>query len=212
VGAILVIVSVVPWNTVGQGESPFTLALSHPHVQWASAAMAFVILAAVLSCLNSAFYVSSRVLFSLARHGDAPKSLVRLNPRGVPSRSVLVGCSSGVLGVVAAMVAPTTLFAFLVNASGAIMLFVYLAVAAAQVHLRQQRMRGSAPAPVVRMWLFPWASYLAIAGMLAVMIAMVFTLSMADDFYFSVVALLLTSAVYAIRRRRPARRAAGEAG
>src|SRR5277367_6244629 len=77
--SIFLIVSVIPWTKVRSGESPFTLALNSMHVPWAGEIMSVIILTAVLSCLNSAFYVSSRVLFILADRGDAPQSLVRLN-------------------------------------------------------------------------------------------------------------------------------------
>jgi len=60
--------------------------------------MSVIILTAVLSCLNSAFYVSSRVLFILAERGDAPQSLVKLNKRRVPVVSVLIGAGSGIPG------------------------------------------------------------------------------------------------------------------
>jgi hypothetical protein len=81
VGSVLLIVTVVPWILVKSGESPFTLALTTMQFQWASLAMSAIILTAVLSCLNSAFYVCSRVLFVLAEHGDAPQWLVQLNAR-----------------------------------------------------------------------------------------------------------------------------------
>ncbi|MGL1363020.1 hypothetical protein ACSTKI_00020, partial [Vibrio parahaemolyticus] len=67
----------------------------------------------------------SRVLFLLAEHADAPQWLVQLNERRVPTRSVLMGSVAGVAGVLAASFAQQTVFAFLVNASGALMVFVY---------------------------------------------------------------------------------------
>jgi L-asparagine transporter-like permease len=70
VGSLFFIVSVTPWNTVHSGESPFTLALNTMHVPWAGNIMSIIILTAVLSCLNSAFYVSSRVLFILAERAS----------------------------------------------------------------------------------------------------------------------------------------------
>src|SRR5450755_1205469 len=79
--SLFLIVSVTPWNTVRSGESPFTLALNTMHVPWAGTIMSGIILTAVLSCLNSAFYVSSRVMFILADRGDAPQGLVKLNAR-----------------------------------------------------------------------------------------------------------------------------------
>jgi L-asparagine transporter-like permease len=80
-----------PWTRVVPGESPFTLALNVMGFGWGSAAMSFIILTAVLSCLNSAVYVCSRVLHVLADHGDAPRWLVEVNARRVPARSIWLG-------------------------------------------------------------------------------------------------------------------------
>ena len=114
VGSVLLIVTVVPWIRVRSGESPFTLALSTMQFQWASVAMSAIILTAVLSCLNSAFYVCSRVLFVLAENGDAPQWLVQLNARRVPTRSVWMGSLAGVLGIFAATAHSQKVFAFLI--------------------------------------------------------------------------------------------------
>jgi GABA permease len=172
---VLLIVTVVPWIDVRPGESPFTLALTTMHFRWASVAMSAIILTAVLSCLNSAFYVCSRVLLVLAEHGDAPQWLVQLNARRVPTRSVWMGSLAGVLGILAAIASPQTVFAFLVNASGALMVFVYMIVALAQIRLRRAREARGEPQPALTMWLFPWASYAALGGMAAVLIAMALT-------------------------------------
>src|ERR1700691_2517981 len=139
--SVFFIVSVTPWDTVRSGESPFTLALNTMHVPWAPQIMTVIILTAVLSCLNSAFYVSSRVLFILADRGDAPQMLVKLNARRVPVGSVLMGAAAGFLGIIAATEAPQKVFDFLVSSSGALIVYVYMTVAVAQIHLRRQRGR-----------------------------------------------------------------------
>ncbi|HEY0748621.1 MAG TPA: amino acid permease [Steroidobacteraceae bacterium] len=203
--SIFLIVSVIPWNLVRSGESPFTLALNAMHVPWAGTIMSFVILTAVLSCLNSAFYVSSRVLFILAEHGDAPQSFVRLNQRRVPVVSVLIGAAAGFLGIIAATEAPQKVFDFLVSSSGALIVFVYMTTAAAQIALRRRRERAQEPQPPITMWLFPYLSYAAIGCMAAVLVAMAFTPGMRKDFWFSCVTLLLTVIAYVIvwRLRQP---------
>jgi GABA permease len=196
VGSILLIVSVVPWDSVKVGESPFARALMTMHFGWATMAMSAIVLTAVLSCLNSAFYVCSRVLFVLAEHGDAPQALVRLNSRKVPVNSVLMSALAGVLGIIAETQAPQAVFAFLVNASGALIVFVYMMVIVAQIRLRRERERTGVPEPAVQMWLFPWASYAAIAGMVTVLVAMAFTKSMATDLYASLGTLVIAFAAY----------------
>jgi len=206
--SVLLILCVVPWDSIVVGESPFTRALTAMNFSWASSAMSVIILTAVLSCLNSAFYVCSRVLFLLAEHADAPQWLVQLNKRKVPTRSVWMGSAAGVAGVLAATFAQQTVFAFLVNASGALMVFVYTMVAVAQIRLRHERERTGAPAPALRMWLFPWASYAAILGMVAILVAMALTPAQAKDLYFSLVTLAVACAAYLMVRSRRARRAA----
>ena len=208
VASVFLILCVIPWDTIIVGKSPFTAALTTMDFSWASTAMSVIILTAVLSCLNSAFYVCSRVLFLLAEHGDAPPWLVQLNARRVPVRSVWMGSLAGVLGVLSATLAPETVFAFLVNASGALMVFVYIMVAVAQIRLRRERERSGAPAPGVRMWLFPWASYAAILGMLAILVAMALTPAQSKDFYVSLVTLIVALGAYWLLR---ARRGAGQA-
>ncbi|MGH8179705.1 MAG: amino acid permease, partial [Steroidobacteraceae bacterium] len=157
VGSIFFIVAIVPWNTIEIGKSPFTRALMQMHFAWAGRAMDFIVLTAVLSCLNSAFYVCSRVLFVLAEHRDAPQALIQLNRRKVPVKSVLLCALAGVAGILAAITAPERVFAFLLDGAGALMVFVYMIVAIAQVRLRRTRERAGSPPPALRMWLFPWA-------------------------------------------------------
>ena len=206
--SVFLIVSVVPWNTVVSGESPFTLALNTMHVPGASIIMSVIILTAVLSCLNSAFYVSSRVLFILADRGDAPQALVKLNKRRVPVVSVLIGAAAGFLGIIAATKGAQKVFDFLLSSSGTLMVFVYMITAAAQIALRRRRERNGEPAPPVAMWLFPYLTYLAIACMGAVLIAMAFTPGQQQDFKFSCITLIFAVAAYLIVRRLRQPRAA----
>jgi L-asparagine transporter-like permease len=189
--SVLLIVIVVPWTDVRVGESPFTLALSRMNVGWAGVAMSAVILTAVLSCLNSAFYVCSRVLLVLAEQGDAPQWLVQVNERRVPTRSVWFAAIAGVVGVLAATVSAQGVFAFLVNSSGAVILFVYIITAAAQIRMRRAHDASGQAAPPVTMWLFPWLSYVAIGGMLAVLWAMANTPARAVELRMSLLALTI---------------------
>jgi AAT family amino acid transporter/GABA permease len=163
--------------------------------------MSVIILTAVLSCLNSAFYVSSRVLFILADRGDAPQALVRLNARKVPVVSVLMGAVAGFLGIIAATEAPQKVFDFLVSSSGALVVFVYMAIVFAQISLRRKRERAGEPVPIVTMWLFPYLSYAALAAMSAVLIAMAVTKGMQDDLKYSCITLVVTIAAYFVVKR-----------
>jgi L-asparagine transporter-like permease len=212
IGSIFVIVCAVPWTRVVSGQSPFTLALDQIHFPYASTIMAAVILTAVLSCLNSAFYVASRVLFVLASRGDAPRWLVRTNSRHVPVHAVLLASVVGFAGAIAAILSPSVVFAFLVNASGAIIAVIYLAIVVAQVRTRRARERAGGPPPALPMWLFPWLSYLAIAGMLLVLIAMALTPSHRAEFWTSTISIAIVLLGYVILRGIRRARAVVDAG
>ena len=200
VGSILMVLCLVPWTQVVPGESPFTLALDTLHIPYASTIMSWIILTAVLSCLNSAFYVCSRVLFVLAGKGDAPRWLVQTNRRLVPSRSVMLASVAGFAGVIAAILSPSRVFAFLLNASGALIVYIYLAIAVSQIRVRRHVEREGRP-PALPMWLFPWLSYLAIAGMAAVLVAMAITPARAAEFWTSAASVAVALAAYGVVRR-----------
>ena len=204
VSSVFLIVSVLPWTLVRPGESPFTAALDAMHVGGAGTLMSIVILTAVLSCLNSAFYICSRVLFVLAERGDAPRWLVQTNKRHVPTRSVLLGSAAGFAGVIAAILSPGVVFAFLLNASGALILFIYLATVVSQVRLRRAREAAGAARPALQMWLFPWLSYLAIGGIAVVLLAMAVTPDLQSQFWASLLTVAVALAAYMIvGRKRP---------
>jgi L-asparagine transporter-like permease len=87
--AVAILVGVMPWNAAGIDESPFVHVYRLMGIPAAAGVMNFVVLTAALSSLNSNIYVLSRMLFSLARSGQAPAALGRLRGRGVPLNAVL---------------------------------------------------------------------------------------------------------------------------
>jgi L-asparagine transporter-like permease len=198
--SILLIVAIVPWTAVRPGISPFAMALERIGIPGAATIMNIIVLTAVLSCLNSGVYVTSRVLFTLAAHGDAPQAMVTLSRRRVPARAILIGSSFGYLAVIASVVSPSVVFAFLVNASGAIMLIIYLIIALAQLRLRGRLEREEPDRLVVRMWFFPWATRLVILAVVAVLLAMAFTPALASQLYASLVCLAIVAGAFMVRR------------
>jgi gamma-aminobutyrate permease len=174
VGSVFFILAVVPWTEIAPGSSPFALALGRMEIPFAATIMNLIVLVAVLSCLNSGLYVTSRMLFRLAARGEAPRAMVALDARGVPTRAILIGSAFGYLAVIASIVSPQLLFTFLVNASGAIMLVIYLLVALAQIRWRRSVEREAPGRLRIRMWLFPWLSYATVGGIVLVLVSMLF--------------------------------------
>jgi len=157
-----------------------------------------IILTAVLSCLNSALYVSSRTLFQLAARDDAPGWLIVLNARRTPARAITFSTLIGSAGVVLAVVSPSYAFAFLVNASGAIVLGVYLSVCVAYLKIRN----STAASDVWRLAPYPAIVYVTAWGLLLVLTEMAASKDMASQLYASLVPFGLALAAYGLMRRR----------
>lgn len=198
--SILMIVSIVPWNEIEVGTSPFAHALRVMGYPAADLIMNMIVLVAVLSCLNSGIYITSRAMFGLARNGDAPQSCVQLSRSRVPARSILIASLFSYGALAASVLSPDRVFNFLVNASGAIMLFVYLLIAIAQYRLRT---RFEAEAPhrlLIRMWFHPYGTWAAIAGMIGVLVLMGFSKDHAVELWTSIIVTGGFLAGYWLRR------------
>lgn len=211
VGSVLLLVIIMPWNSVELGASPYVAALRHMGLPGADQIMNAVVLTAVLSCLNSGLYTASRMLFVLAGRGEAPERLVRLSSRGVPATAIVCSSLVGFLCVLMAWLSPNTVFLFLLNSSGAVILFVYLLIAVSQIILRR---RTSAEQLRVKMWLFPVLSILTAAGIVAVLVQMGFDRATRSQLSLSLLSWVVVVAVYFLtpyfRRNRLLRSRIGE--
>jgi GABA permease len=199
--SITLIVAVVPWDEIRPGTSPFAAALARTGIRGAATIMNLVVLTAVLSCLNSGIYVTSRVLFQLAAKGDAPQWLVVVNRRRVPARAILAGAAFGYVAVFCSVVSPGVVFSFLVSASGAIALVNYLLVALAEIRLRHQLEAIDPARLAIRMWAFPYLTWATIIVMAGVLVAMAWMPSSRSEFLSSFAAVVVVLALFLVFRR-----------
>lgn len=199
VGSVFLLVVILPWDSVDLGASPYVAALKHLGLPGADQLMNAVVLTAVLSCLNSGLYTASRMLFVLADRGEAPRRMVRLSGRGVPHVAILCSSAVGFGCVVMAWVAPHTVFLFLLNSSGAVILFVYWLIALSQIILRR---RTPDEALRVRMWFFPVLSVLTLAGITAVLVQMALDRSARSQLWLSMLSWAVVVAGYLLGRAR----------
>nr|WP_229923174.1 amino acid permease [Streptomyces candidus] len=177
-GSILVVLTLLPWNDkslVAEGGS-YVAALNSIGIPHAGQIMNVIVLTAVLSCLNSGLYTASRMAFSLGRRGDAPRSFTRVSKSGVPQVAILSSVVFGFLAVFFNYMWPDTVFQFLLNASGAVALFVWLVICFTQLRMRGMILREDPSKLVVRMWLFPYLTWATIA-----MISFVLVYMLTDD-------------------------------
>ncbi|WP_329018924.1 amino acid permease [Streptomyces sp. NBC_00690] len=174
-GSIFVVLTLLPWNSKAITEDgSYIAALNSIGIPHAGQIMNFIVLTAVLSCLNSGLYTASRMAFSLGKRGDAPGAFARTDSRGVPRAAILSSVLFGFVAVFFNYRWPDTVFAFLLNSSGAVALFVWLVICCTQLRMRRIIEREAPEKLVVRMWLFPWLTRVTIGMILFVIVYMLF--------------------------------------
>ncbi|MGF9964036.1 GABA permease [Bacillus rhizoplanae] len=204
IGSVSVLVILLPWNSAESLESPYVTMLNMIGIPAAAQIMNVVVLVAVLSCLNSALYTNSRMLFSLAQNGNAPRALLKVSKNGVPVRAVLASTFFAYICSIFNFVSPDKLFLFLVNASGAIALLVYLAIAVSHLRMRRKLEKENPEAMKLKMWLFPYLTYATIIAMVVILIAMAFIDSMRSQFFLTMMITILVIISYFVSKRKTA--------
>ncbi|MGW8487507.1 amino acid permease [Streptomyces sp. NPDC055886] len=179
VGSMLVIVAVLPWTAQQAGLSPYVKVLDAIGVPSAGQIMNIVVFVALLSALNANLYGSSRMIFSLAERGEAPHGLLKVSgggaqegTGGVPRRAVLASVAFGFVSVVLNLLWPDTVFLYMLNSVGAVLLFVWALIAASQLRLRARLEQEAPDALALRMWWFPYLTWVTLAGLLGVLLLM----------------------------------------
>ncbi|WP_256122982.1 amino acid permease [Streptomyces sp. LUP47B] len=163
VGAVLIMLMVLPWNDSKLKESPFIAVLTFAGIPGAGTIMALVIVVALLSGLNANVYGASRLLFSLSDRGCAPSQVTRVTGKGVPRIGVLLSVAFGFAAVMLNYIWPTLVLKYLLNAVGSGTVIIWFFVIITQFILRRRMSTEKTNALAFKVWLFPYANYLALA-------------------------------------------------
>ncbi|MFU2316619.1 amino acid permease [Rahnella sp. PCH160] len=143
--AILVISLIIPYtdpsllrNEVGDiAVSPFTLVFRNAGLLSAAAVMNAVILTAVLSAGNSGMYASTRMLFTLASEGKAPRMFAKLSKGGVPRNALYATTIVAALCFLSSMFGNKTVYLWLLNTSGMTGFIAWLGIAVSHYRFRR---------------------------------------------------------------------------
>jgi len=172
IGAMAVLVGVMPWKSAGVAESPFVTIFSAAGVRAAGSIMNFVVLTAALSGANALLYVTSRMLFSLARSGYAPRQFGALNRQGVPMAALMASMMGIVLAIGVQLLAPEHAYLYIINAALVGGMFAWLVSLLAHVRFRAKISHDQLVALGLRS---PLGAAGSIAGFIAIIAAVTCT-------------------------------------
>lgn len=121
--------------------SPFTLVFDRAGILVAAGVMNAIILTAVLSAGNSGLYASTRMLYSMAKVGLAPKLFARLNARGVPVMSLLATAAIGIFAFMTRIFGEGAAYLWLINVSGLSGFIVWVGISWSHFRFRRAYLR-----------------------------------------------------------------------
>jgi L-asparagine transporter-like permease len=167
---VALLLAIVPWSDMAPGVSPFVLAMQKLHIPGAAGLVNFVILIAALSAVNSQLYIATRMMFSLARAGDAPRALGSINPRGIPVNALLASTLGIAVATILSVVSPGSAYLALVAIALFGALFTWLMIFVTHYFFRRERVRMERAPLGFQMVGFPAITLLGAAAMLAVLL------------------------------------------
>jgi amino acid transporter, AAT family len=206
VGAIFMLVGVIPWTQIQPGQnitvSPFVRVFDVMHIPAAATIINFVVLTAALSSMNCNLYLATRMVFSLSRGGYAPKILGRVSRKGTPIPALIFSAAGLATATLLAIRFPGSAYVYLFGIALFGALFVWFMIFVTHLSFRRHWRAGNGRRLPVQMPWYPFTTILGGAAVLAITISTWWVEGMRLTMETGIPWLLLLSIAYFAWKRR----------
>ncbi|MDR2896022.1 MAG: amino acid permease [Propionibacteriaceae bacterium] len=202
IGALAIIMSVVPWNDIDGSMSPFVRIFDQVGFKAAAAVLNFVCITAVLSVFNSGLYSNGRMLQSLASERNAPRFLARVASNGTPVAGVLTSAVVTAVAVVVVFVWPAFAFNYLLSIATVAAVINWVMVMITQMKFRSRLSSDQRAALTFKLPGYPIVNWLVIAFLLFVVVMMCFSPSYRIAVVVGPIWLAVLLVAYQIKQHR----------
>jgi len=198
VGALVVIMSIYPWNAINPLESPFVQVFVAVGIVAAAGIVNFVVLTSAASACNSAVFSTSRMIYSLAKDENAPEKLAKLNERKVPSNALFFSTIVILIAVALNYLIPEGVFTLITSISTVCFIFIWGITVIS--HLKYRKTRPDlAKVNKFKLPLYPFSNYLILAFLAFIVVV----LALAEDtriaLFVTPVWFILLIVIYKVR-------------
>lgn len=187
VGALIILFSLSPWETITTKTSPFVTVFDNlkginidffgseiSATQLISNALNVIVLTAALSVYNSSVYSNSRMLYGLAEQGNAPKYLMKLNKNSVPIRAIIVSSCFAAICILINKVIPEQAFKILMSLVVSCLIINWIMISF--THLKFKKAKNRAHKKTIFPALFyPVSNYICMVFLAGILIIMTMT-------------------------------------
>ncbi|NNU83622.1 amino acid permease [Geobacillus sp. BMUD] len=195
VGALFVIMSIYPWNEIGEKGSPFVLTFEKIGIHAAAGIINFVVLTAALSSCNSGIFSTSRMLFNLAEQQEAPSAFGQLTKRGIPGAALIATALVMLVGVYLNYVSEKV-FQWVTSIATFGAIWTWAVILLSQLKFRKQLSAEQVQRLTFKLPLYPYSSYVSLAFLIGVAALMAYFPDTRIALIIGPAWLLLLTAVY----------------
>ena len=173
IGTMVVLMTLAPWNEVGMNGSPFVQIFSNIGIPAAANILNIVVIIAALSVYNSSLYSTSRILYNLAKDGNAPKIFGSLSRRGIPMVGILVSSGLSLFLVVLTYILPEKVFMYLMSSIVAALIICWLTITITHFKFRLKFIKEKRLDELhFKTFLFPYTNYFCMLFLAAIVVIM----------------------------------------
>ncbi|RVU01149.1 amino acid permease [Pseudomonas syringae pv. syringae] len=163
---LFVLMCIYPWPQIGTQGSPFVQIFDNLGIASAATILNIVVISAAVSAINSDIFGAGRMMYGLARDGQAPASFARLSRHGVPWMTVLVMGIALLGGVLLNYLIPKDVFLLIASLATFATVWVWLMILLTQVAMRRSMSREEAAQLKFAVPFWPYGPAAAIVFML----------------------------------------------
>ncbi|MBX8609367.1 amino acid permease, partial [Pseudomonas cichorii] len=200
VGALVVLLCLYPWQKVVTGGSPFVMIFHELDSNVVATVLNVVVLTAALSVYNSCVYSNSRMMFGLARQGNAPKAMLKINARGVPVNALAISALSTGTCVLINYLMPEQAFKLLMALVVSALVLNWVIITITHLKFRNAK-RQANETTLFKSWGYPATNYICLAFLVGILAIMLFTPGISISVYMLPVWLIALGVAYAIKSR-----------
>ncbi len=200
IGSLTILLSLYPWGKVVEGGSPFVLIFHALNSNVVATVLNIVVLTAALSVYNSCVYCNSRMLFGLAKQGNGPKMLLKVDGRGVPVIAIAVSAFATAFCVLINYLIPGRAFELLMALVVSALVINWAMISLAHLKFRATKNREGIEPKFKAFW-YPFSNYLCLAFMAGILVIMCLTPGIQISVLLIPVWVLLLAVGYMLKKR-----------
>lgn len=201
IGALLVIMSIYPWDIINPSESPFVQVFVAVGIVGAASIINFVVLTSAASACNSAVFSTSRMVYSLAKDHNAPESMAKLTQRKVPRNALFFSAIVILIGVTLNYIMPEGVFTLITSIST--VCFIYIWGITVICHMKYRKTRPElAKTNKFKLPLYPFTNYLILAFLAFVLVVLALAQDTRVSLFVTPVWFILLIVIYKVRDRK----------